>query len=80
MPTVFRQEGFDFMIYTDDHPPAHVHVFKAEGEVIINLGDNETRVSVRENNRMSNRNERRAVVIAGYKQVYLLARWRGIHG
>jgi Domain of unknown function (DUF4160) len=39
MPTGLRQDGFDVMIYTDDHPPAHVHVFKAGEEIIIDLGD-----------------------------------------
>ena len=68
------------MIYMDDHPPAHVHVLRAGEEVIINLGDAETRVSTRENKRMSKHNERRAIIIAGEHQDYLLARWREIHG
>ena len=29
MPTVLRRDGFDVMIYTHDHAPAHVHVWKA---------------------------------------------------
>jgi hypothetical protein len=35
MPTVLRKDGFEFMIYTDDHEPAHVHVFKGEGKAKI---------------------------------------------
>ena len=42
MPTVLRERGFDIMIYLNDHPPPHVHVFRAEGEVVINLGEGET--------------------------------------
>jgi len=80
MPTVLRQDGFTLMIYVHDHSPTHVHVFKAEGEVVINLGDNEIRVSVRENKRMSKQNERQALIVAGDNQNYLLARRREIHG
>ena len=29
MPTLIRHEGFEVRIYTLDHSPAHVHVFKA---------------------------------------------------
>lgn len=38
-PTVKRKEGFEFLIYTKDHPPAHVHVWKAGDEVLFNLSD-----------------------------------------
>ena len=26
MPTVLREGGYQFIIFTSDHPPAHVHV------------------------------------------------------
>ena len=32
MPTIYRQDGFEVMIYTNDHRPAHVHIFKAEAQ------------------------------------------------
>jgi Domain of unknown function (DUF4160) len=35
----FRQDGFRFIIYPNDHLPAHVHVFKGGAEVSIFLGD-----------------------------------------
>ena len=53
------------MIYNDDHLPMHVHVFKAEGEVIINLGDATTPPWVRRNINMKVRTERRALEIVG---------------
>lgn len=39
MPTVLRQDGFRIIIYTPsrEHGPPHVHVWKAGGEVIIEL-------------------------------------------
>lgn len=39
MPTVLCQAGFDFMVYTHDHRPAHVHIWKGGNELIVNLGD-----------------------------------------
>lgn len=36
MVTVFRAHGLRFVIFTDDHDPAHVHVF-GDGEAKINL-------------------------------------------
>lgn len=32
MPTVFREGGYQFIIFTSDHPPAHVHV-RREGKL-----------------------------------------------
>jgi hypothetical protein len=80
MPTVLRQDGFDVMIYTDDHPPAHVHVRKAGGEVVINLGDDETPPSIREVHGMKKQDTRKAVIIVEDNQVYLLSMWGEIHG
>jgi hypothetical protein len=80
MPTVLRQDGFEVMIFTHDHPPAHVHVFKAGGEAIINLGDEKTRPWTRENNRMSQKDEKRALAIVSAHQNMLLREWRNIHG
>lgn len=36
MVTALREAGFRFVIYKDDHQPAHVHVIK-DGESIVNL-------------------------------------------
>ncbi len=67
------------MIYTRDHEPMHVHVFK-QGELIINLGDDENAVFVRENNGMSARDERRALIIVGDNQEFLQMKWQEIYG
>jgi hypothetical protein len=34
-----RVGRFRVVIYTNDHPPAHVHVWAADGEVRIQLGN-----------------------------------------
>lgn len=68
------------MIYLNDHLPAHVHLFKAEAEVIINLGNEATPPQVRENIGMSRRDERAALVIVGEQQAVFWSEWRQIHG
>ncbi|MGH9843804.1 MAG: DUF4160 domain-containing protein [Blastocatellia bacterium] len=80
MPTVLRKNGFRFQIYTDDHEPAHTHVFKAGKQVVINLGDDQHRVSVRENKNMGTKNVVKALEIAADYQGYLLEKWREFHG
>ncbi len=37
MVTVHRAFGFRFMILSNDHEPAHVHVFGQGGEAKVNL-------------------------------------------
>ena len=37
MPTVLRKNGFEFFFWSNDHSPAHIHVFKAGGEAKFNL-------------------------------------------
>ena len=79
MPTVLRINGFSIVIYTDDHEPMHVHVFK-QGQIVVNLGDEKTRVSLRENKGMSRRDERQALIIVGENQDFLQAKWREFYG
>jgi hypothetical protein len=80
VPTVMQKDGFSFMIYTMDHEPRHIHVWKAGKEVIVNLGDETVAPFVRENNGMDNKNKRKALGIAGEEQEFLIAEWRRIHG
>lgn len=80
MPTILRQAGFRVMIYVADHPPAHVHVKKAGGELIVNLGDEETAPSIRANNSMAKSDERQAVRIVEDNQDGFLIAWRELHG
>jgi hypothetical protein len=79
MVTVLRAEGLRVVIFTNDHEPAHVHVFGG-GEAKINLrgaggppelvwADGMTRTEVR-----------RALRIVAENQALLLARWENIHG
>ena len=80
IPTVLRKDGFEVMIFLNDHRPAHVHVFKAEGELVVHLGSATTPPSVRINIDVSKADERKALMIVGEHQAELLREWRRIHG
>lgn len=58
----------------------HIHVFKVGKQVIINLGDEEHRVSTRENKGMATADVVKALQIAAAHQAFLLEQWREIHG
>jgi hypothetical protein len=60
--------------------PTHTHVFKAGKQVVINLGDERHRVSVRENKNMEPKNVVKALEIAADYQGYLLEKWSEYHG
>lgn len=47
MATIAKTNGFSFRIYPNDHQPPHVHVIKADGEVIIELGDENNLPTIR---------------------------------
>jgi hypothetical protein len=79
MPTVLRKEGFSFRIYLDDHNPAHVHVFKAEGEVKIQIGDDFADCRLISVYGMNRKDAKRALEIAIAHRMELLNGWRKIH-
>ena len=72
MPTVLRKSGFQIIIWTDDHPPMHVHDFKAEAELIVYLGDENTSATVRENYAMRRSNVRQALRLVAENQDFLI--------
>jgi hypothetical protein len=73
MPTVLCVDGFAVMIYTHDHLPQHIHVFKGEESVIIALQD----LSLRSVH-MTNPNVRKAIGIVNANQDFLIAEWERI--
>ena len=75
MPTVLRDHGVEVRIYTRDHEPAHVHCWKDDAELVIELDP----IGIRENNGMSQGNARRALAIVAAHQPFLMAEWRRIH-
>jgi hypothetical protein len=79
MVTVYREAGFRFVIYRDDHEPAHVHVVK-DGEVIINLLGPDGTPELRQAFGATRADIRRSLRIVAERRADLLAKWKEIHG
>ena len=77
--TIHRASGFRFVIFKDDHEPAHVHVQK-DGEVIVTLIGEDGNPKVRNVYGTSNADVRKAVRIVAREQAAMLNRWQEIHG
>ncbi|HYN09716.1 MAG TPA: DUF4160 domain-containing protein [Vicinamibacterales bacterium] len=77
MPTVLRQAGFEVRIYTLDHPPSHVHVWKAGAVVKIDLTTFEAVEIV---GAISDRDVKRAERLVIRNAVWLRGQWARIHG
>lgn len=75
MVTVLREAGFRFVIYTDDHEPAHVHVY-GDGEARINVID----LTVLSNRRMTKRDLQVALNIVQANRGLFLKEWQRMHG
>lgn len=80
MPTVLRVDGYQIMIYLDDHLPAHVHVFARGGELVVNLNCLTAFVSVRNNDGFRNREIGSIVRLVQLHRDRLCDMWKGIHG
>jgi hypothetical protein len=76
MPTVLRVDGLRFVIYPNDHPPAHVHVVGPDWEAVINL----IGIELREVYACTEPNARMALKLVRENSAALLAAWRRIHG
>lgn len=79
MPTVLEQNGFRVMIHSDDHRPAHVHVYKS-GLVVIRLNNRRTPPSIREVMGMSRQDVREALILVTDNKKALARSWRRLHG
>lgn len=79
MVTVLRAHGLRVVIFTNDHPPAHVHVF-GDGEAKIDLLGADGTPELIWADAMSRGEIRRALRIVTEQQAFLLARWEDIHG
>lgn len=79
MVTVLRAHGLRVVIFTNDHEPAHVHVF-GDGEAKINLLGPSGIPALIWADGMNRSEVRRAMRIVTEQQTVLLARWEDIHG
>lgn len=73
-------------IYTDDHEPAHVHVFRGrksdhnESEAKIDIGNDEMPPSFVYVYNMKNKIAVQALRLVAENQEMLLEKWKEIHG
>lgn len=74
MITLLRVSGMRFVIYTDDHEPAHLHVY-GDGEARIDIA----LVRVISNRGMSKRDLTRALNIVLEHRSMFLEKWRDMH-
>ena len=80
MPTVHRSGNLRFVIFTDDHQPAHVHAIGPDGEAKIELGDATCAPAlVWVRGALRNADVRRALNEVAAHQPALLEAWRRIH-
>jgi hypothetical protein len=77
MASAHEEHGFEVRIYTKDHPPPHIHVWKAGGQVKITLDEEPVVQRVKG---MSDRDVVKAYRIVARNRAQLLAKWREIHG
>jgi hypothetical protein len=80
MPTIFRFDGFNVVVYPADHVPAHVHVFGGGGEAVFNLNCPHGPVALRESYRFSRREIAKMREALNQAVTMLCEDWRPIHG
>jgi hypothetical protein len=79
MPTVLRVHGLRFVIWPNDHAPPHVHVFSADAEATIELGEPSEHPRLIENRRMRRSDVTRALKAVLEHRSMLWHRWSEIH-
>ncbi len=77
MPTIFRIDGLRFVVYPNDHQPAHVHVIGPGWTVVVNLHGPELREVI---GPCSKRDARRVLGLVAEHGAALLEGWRRFHG
>lgn len=79
MVTVLRAEGLRVVIFLNDHPPAHVHVF-GDGESKIDLEGADVGPDLIWSVGANAAEVRKAMRIVAEQQQLLLLRWSELHG
>ena len=79
MGTVLRTGAYRIMVYTLDHPPAHVHVVGPDGRATIALGCPNGPASPLEASGIDPAALRHALAIISENLALLCSAWRAIH-
>ena len=80
MPTVLRTGSLRFVMWLNDHSPAHVHVFCGDAEARIELGTQGVHPRLVVNFGMKRADLADALRAVHEHQAALLKSWRAIHG
>lgn len=81
VPIVHHEDGMVFRVYTNDHPPPHVHVIKGHGGAKIEIGDGHSPPRlVKVVGRMRDPDILKAVRVVEREWRMLLTAWRRVHG
>ena len=80
MATVLRIDGYVVRIWSNDHLPRHVHVFKDKGECVINLVGKDGNPELREFYDLKRKEVAKAIRIVADNQEKLIEAWNRIHG
>ena len=80
MATVLRINGYIVRIWSNDHLPRHVHVFKGDGECVINLVGEGGNPELQEFYGMKRKEVARAIALVADNQEKLIKAWTQIHG
>jgi hypothetical protein len=72
MPTIFRKDGFQFLFYSNEHRPIHVHVRYGGGEAVFNL---ENEVELRESHGLKLRELSKAQSLAESNRDAIIQLW-----
>jgi hypothetical protein len=74
-PTVLRESGYQFIIFTNDHPPAHVHVRRSGKAARIRLEP----VEILDSHEFNTRELGKILSIVEENQDVILEAWDAIH-
>ena len=80
MPTVLLVDGLRVMIFTDDHEPPHVHVFRAGSEAVFFLNCPDGPPSLRDRKGFSFREVNKIEKWLTEYVTALCGDWRRLHG
>jgi hypothetical protein len=80
MPEVLREDGYIIKIWFNDHPPKHVHVFKSNGECVIELKDQSNFPILVKFQGMNRKEVTKALKLVNNYQDKLIEKWQAIHG
>ena len=75
MPTVLNEDGFQYIIFTKDHPPAHVHVKHGDNAARIQL----VPVAVMDSFGFNSRELNKILLLTRENQQLLLEVWDSFH-